>query len=150
MNRYVIALASLSFVAAGQAQTVHIPDTEGDVNFGTYITAALVKWKVPLRIVSSPENADYTLGSSGSTRKSKWHEGWITKRGESASAVVELLDRCGTVVWGAAAGDRSLRMDTLVGPFSKRGPKKVADRIARRLRTALKNGDVPKPPEACP
>ena len=35
MNRYVIALASLSFVAAGQAQTVHIPDTEGDVNFGS-------------------------------------------------------------------------------------------------------------------
>ena len=33
-------------------------------------------------------------------------------------------------------------MDVLVGSFAKSGPRKVADRIARRFQSALKSGKV--------
>ncbi len=146
----VVLAAALCAPASADGQAVHIADTEGDVNFGTYIKAAFGKWKVPLTIVSDPDQADYRLLSSGSSRKGKWREGLLTQRGETASAAVEMIDRCGIVVWSEAAGDRSLRMDALVGPFAKRGPKKVADWIAKRLRTAPRKGQVPRPADFCP
>ena len=119
------------------------------MRIAAYIKAALGKWNVPLQLVADPDKAQDKLQASGSSRKGQWHEGWLTQRGEKTSAAVEMVDRCGNIVWTEAAGDRSRRMDVLVGPFSKQGPKKVADRIAKRLKADLKKNKLAKPAEPC-
>ena len=114
-------------------------------DFSIYLKPALMKWKVPLRIVTGPAKADMVLDSSGTSRARRWHEGILTHRGETSRAAVEVVDRCGNLLWSMAAGDRSLRMDVLVGPFAKSGPRKVADRIIKRFKSALKSGKVVAP-----
>ena len=146
---FVLSAAILLLPGTSTAQSVYIADSEGEVNFGAYIRAAFGKWKVPVQVVSDPDKAQYKLQASGSSRKGQWHEGWLTQRGEKTSAAVEMVDRCGNIVWTEAAGDRSRRMDMLVGPFSKQGPKKVADRIAKRLKADLKKKKLAKPAESC-
>ena len=148
-----VALAALpgqSSAAEAVGSTVHVLESaESDVSFDNLIKAALSKWKVPLILTNDPEQADYILGSAGSHRKTKWHEGLLTQRGETSRASVELSDRCGNIAWIESAGDRSLFMDSLVGPFAKNGPKKVADRIAKRLKKALRSGNVLPPAAKC-
>lgn len=112
-------------------------------------------------------------------RKKKWHEGVLSPRQETFAAAVELVDRCGDVAWSETAGDlpaiqaragyvvldqRKLgadlpegnaaevrvSMDRIVGAAFKGGPQKAANRIARRLRTAILRGEVRVSPRSCP
>lgn len=112
-------------------------------------------------------------------RKKKWHEGVLSPRQETFAAAVELVDRCGDVAWSETAGDlpaiqaragyvvldqRKLgadlpegnaaevrvSMDRIVGAAFKGGPQKAANRIARRLRTAIRRGEVRVSPRSCP
>lgn len=50
---------------------------------------------------------------------------------------------------GSAAEVR-VSMDRLVGAVFKGGPQKAANRIARRLRTAIRRGEVRVSPRSCP
>ena len=141
-----------SSVSNAQAigSSVHVPQSgQGNTDLANYIKAALAKWKVPLLLSNNSNDADYVLLSGGEKRDRKWHEGVLTSRGATITATVELTDRCGNVAWIESAGDRSLLMDSLVGPFSKQGPRKVADRIAKRLKKALKAGKVLPPAKSC-
>lgn len=130
-----------------QQSTICIPDTDDEKNLGAHIRHAFSKWKVPVQIVDEEhqEQAQYILSTDATHRNRKWHEGWLTYRGEFSSGIVTLRDQCGGIAWSEAAGDRSMRIETLVGPFAKKGPRKVADRIARRFKNALKEGTVAKP-----
>lgn len=112
-------------------------------------------------------------------RKKKWHEGVLSPQQETFAAAVELVDRCGDVAWSETAGDlpaiqaragyvvldqRKLgadlpegnaaevrvSMDRIVGAAFKGGPQKAANRIARRLRTAIRRGEVRVSPRSCP
>ena len=120
----VLAAATLLLPGTSNAQSLYIADSEGEVNFGAYIKAALGKWNVPLQLVADPDKAQYKLQASGSSRKGQWHEGWLTQRGEKTSAAVEMVDRCGNIVWTEAAGDRSRRMDVLVGRSASRAQRR--------------------------
>ena len=161
-----------------QTRSVHIPESFGSVSLRTQLNAAFGKQRIPLAIASEPRDADYVLQSfavSREDRKKKWHEGVLSPQQESFAVVVKLLDRCGDVAWVETAGDLPaiessvgyvpndpraepglsqaevrVSMDRLVGAISKRGPEKVANRIARRLRAAIRRGDVRVSPRTCP
>lgn len=119
----------------------------------------------------------HAIAMSRGEGKEKWHEGWLTPRRASAAAAVQMLDRCGSVAWSETAGDLPdldvgvvaapfgtgpepaepgpqqtrirVGIDKLVGRLAKGGPEKVADRIARRLRTAIRHGEVRPSPRSC-
>jgi hypothetical protein len=50
-----------------------------------------------------------------------------------ATGAVSIVDKAGTVLWSAEAGDRSL----LLGPIKRGGQRKVADRLVHELKKAM-------------
>ena len=145
LSGYSIYVESATVPEAAESDPKRKAHEHRQDDFSIYLKPALMKWKVPLRIVTDRAKADMILDSSGTTRARRWHEGILTHRGESSRAAVEVVDRCGNLLWSMSAGDRSLRMDVLVGAFAKRGPRKVADRITQRFKSALKSGKVAAP-----
>ena len=174
----MVAIFAIPECGYGQTRTVHIADSLGNVGFRAHLNAAFSGLKVPLKVVSDPSEADYVLQSfvvSREGRKRKWHEGVLTPQQETAAAEVVMLDRCGAIAWSETAGDLPtleaaavfdasggsfepgphqtqvrVSMDALVGRLAKGGPKKVANRIARRLRTSVRKGEVRVSPKSCP
>ena len=161
-----------------QPRTVHIRESLGSVTFRAHLNAAFGKLKVPLAITRELHSADYVLQSYAVSRKDgrlKREESTHSPRQESAAVVVKLVDRCGDVAWSETGGelpelesravfvpresdanpaitrvDVRMRMDRLLGGLTKSGSKKLANRIARRLRTAIRRGDVRVSPRTCP
>ena len=76
-------------------------------DFSVYLTPAFMKWNVLLRIVADADKADMILANSGTSRARRWHEGRLTHRGESSRVAVEVVDRCGNLLWTESARDRS-------------------------------------------
>ena len=56
---------------------IYIEELEQDLD--GYVKAEIVKKKVRLVVVGSPEKADYILtGTTTEEQKRKWHSGWLT------------------------------------------------------------------------
>jgi hypothetical protein len=100
-----------------------------------FLRAELMKKQVPIHIVLDVESADFVMTGASSERKGSWHEGWLSAEKDKATgSVMIFIKATKALVWAEEAGDRSL----LMGAWSRGGPRKVASRIADRLKDHLK------------
>ena len=100
--------------------------------FDGFISAEILKRKLPLTVVADERVADFII--TGSTNKGvhKWYDtvfgsGYERDRNQGNIRVIRVKDR--TVVWAGEAGDRSLWW----GALKKGGQRKVADRIVGKM-----------------
>jgi hypothetical protein len=96
-----------------------------------FLTAEILKKKVPVKLVLDAEQADFVMTGASSERKGSWHEGWLSTEKDKASGSVMVVSKASKeLVWAEEAGDRSL----MLGAWARGGPRKVASRIADRLK----------------
>jgi hypothetical protein len=120
-------------VPFGPGAKIFIEKMEGGLD--GFLTAEIVKKKVPVSIVLDEETADFIMTGAGSERKGTWHEGWLTADKDKATGAVMIVAKAKKeLVWAEEAGDRSLWL----GSLARGGPRKVASRIADRLKDYLK------------
>ena len=105
-----------------------------------YIKAEIIKKRVPVRVVDSLEDAEYEMRGTEQFRDAKWHEGWLTAEGEKTHAAIEVVDREGVLVWANEAGDRDLWW----GNWTRKGHRKVADRLVKKFKKAVQKHDTTK------
>jgi hypothetical protein len=120
-------------VPFGPGAKIFIVKMEGGLD--GFLTAEFMKKKVPVTVVLDEESADFIMTGSGSERKGSWHEGWLSAEKDKASGSVMIISKAEKkLIWAEEAGDRSLWL----GSFARSGPRKVASRIADRLKDHLK------------
>lgn len=100
--------------------------------FDGFISAELLKRKLPLTVVNDERSADFII--TGGTNKGvhKWYDtvfgsGYERDRNQGNIRVIRVKDQ--TVVWAGEAGDRSFWF----GAIKKGGQRKVADRIVGKM-----------------
>jgi hypothetical protein len=122
-----------SLCSAGKVQTRSIPagstiyvDTNN--GFDTFVLAALQSKRVPLRLVSSRENADYVLDSS------LFHTGELVATpkfavaGRISEAAFKLTAKSGDIIWAYAVTKGLLTA----------GKQSVAEACAKHLKEIVK------------
>ena len=131
----VLAMA----VPAGAQESIHpgaklfVAPMDGGLD--GFLRAELMKQKVPVILVSSEDGAEFILTGEAQERKSGWSEGWLTTKKDNSTGSVTLLSVSDkSIIWAEEAGDRSLMM----GGLSRGGPRKVASRIAGKLKDFVK------------
>ena len=88
-----------------------------------------------MTLVSSEDQAEFIMTGESQDRKSGWSEGWLTTKKDNATGSVTILSAATkNIIWAEEAGDRSLMM----GGLSRGGPRKVASRIADKLKDFIK------------
>lgn len=102
----------------------------------SYIKAEVVKQKIKLLIVGSPDDADYVMvGTSTEEERRKWHEGWLTAERDKTAGSVSIVKRADkSLVWAGEAGDRSIWW----GALKRGGHRKVAARLVQQLKKHVK------------
>ena len=100
--------------------------------FDGFISAEMMKRKLPLTIVADEDAADFIITGGTGKGVHKWYDtvfgsGYERDRNQGNIRVVRIKDR--TVVWAGEAGDRSLWF----GAWKKGGQRKVADRIVGKM-----------------
>ena len=100
--------------------TIYIEKT--DFDFHVYLKAAIIKKKLPLKVVRKKENADFHL------RGTAQHA-----RGKRFTAALEIWNRQDVLVWAAEAGGGSL-YDRAVGGLDLR---KAASNLANKLKKVI-------------
>jgi hypothetical protein len=122
-------------VKFGKGASVYIEEMQGDLD--GFLRAELMKKKVPVTVVLDETAADFIMTGSASERKSSWSEGWLTPDKDNSTGAVMIVAKANkAMVWAEEAGDRSL----LWGSLARGGPRKVASRIADRLKEYLNKG----------
>jgi hypothetical protein len=121
-------------VAFGPGVALLIDEMDGDLD--GFLRAEIMKKKVPVNLVIDKEAADFIATGSASERKGSWHEGLLTTEKDKATGAVSIVSKTGQIVWAEEAGDRSLMWGSA---FSRGGPRKVASRLADRLKDYMKN-----------
>jgi len=113
---------------------IYIEDMENDLD--GFIRAEMVKRKVPLNILLSPEGADYILtGTLVIQEKRSWHEGWLSAEKDHNIANIMIVDpKDNRLLWASEAGDRSWWW----GALKRGGPRKTAERLVNNLKKAIK------------
>lgn len=109
--------------------------------FDSFITAALVREKVPVVIVTDEALADYVITGVAVKGSNKWYDTLFDKgkdRNQGSITVLRRTDK--TVAWAGAAGDRSFWFASI----KKTGLQKVAGRLAHRMRQELFKGTKKK------
>jgi hypothetical protein len=105
---------------------------EGDLD--GFIRAEITKEKVPIRLVLEWDAADLVMIGSSAEKKGKWHEGWLTAKGDRAQGNISVIDpREKVVIWSSEAGDRSMWK----GAWSRGGERKVAERLVNNLKKVV-------------
>jgi hypothetical protein len=117
----------------GPGVKVYIEKMDGGLD--GFLRAELMKKKVPVFVVLDLDAADFVMTGASSERKGSWHEGWLSQEKDHATGSVMIFSKeTKSLVWAEEAGDRSL----LFSSFTRGGPRKVASRIADRLKDHLK------------
>jgi hypothetical protein len=131
----LVALVAITSVSSAQSAkpTLYIQPTED--GFQTYITAAIHKKKVPVTVVTSPENATYMLATA-EVEVEKVTTGrklvnclfaYCGGNEDKASTSVQMTDPSGAVVWSYAVNK---------GRGSK-NRQSMAEAIAKHLKEHL-------------
>ena len=139
MLGFAFVLVATLAAAEGTAKSfapgvkIYVEKMEGGLD--GFLRAEMMKKKVPVTIVLDAEAADFIMTGASSDRKNTWHEGWLSAQKDNASGSVMIFDKATKdLVWAEEAGDRSL----MWGSLARGGPRKVASRIADRLKDHLK------------
>jgi hypothetical protein len=119
----------------GPGIKLYVEKMTGDLD--GFLRAEIMKKKVPVVIVLDESTADFIMKGASSERKGSWHEGWLSAEKDKASGSVMVVSKASNeLVWAEEAGDRSL----MLGAWARGGPRKVASRIADRLKDYLNKG----------
>ena|SRR5688572_18739409 len=142
----LILLSAIIVLLVGQVQgQTRLPDiVEPKVfvapmenGFDAFVTAALVREKVPVVIVTDEALADYIITGVAVKGSNKWYDTFFDKGKDRNQGSITVLYRAEkTVAWAGAAGDRSFWFASI----KKTGFQKVAGRLAHRMRLELFNG----------
>ena len=92
----------------------------------------MVKPKVPLEVLLTPEGADYILtGNLMIQEKRSWHEGWLSAEKDHNIANIMIVDpKEKKMIWASEAGDRSWWW----GSLKRGGQRKTAERLVNNLK----------------
>jgi hypothetical protein len=127
MRHLLVLLFVLPLYATDQpcGSTIFIAPMDGGLD--GYIRARMVEQAIPIQIVMEKDKADFVM--SGSAQQSQDH--WYAATTDKNTGEVTIIDKNGTFVWSAAAGDRNIWW----GRLAKHGPEKVAERIVDKLKS---------------
>jgi hypothetical protein len=102
-------------------------------NLDGFISAEIVKKKLPVSLTMDESSADYVLTGSSIKADDKWyHVAFGGKdKNEGNVALIRVKDK--TIVWAGEAGDRSI----MWGGWKRGGERKVADRIVSKMKQEL-------------
>ena len=137
----VLALLALTFtqaVAQNKSEKpslagkkIFIAPMKGDLH--PFISAEIVKKKLPLVVVREKKKAHYILAGSFIKSDEKWHHTafGVTDQNEGSVRLINVKNN--TLVWAGGAGDGSL----LLGGWSRGGQSKVAGRIVNKMKKEL-------------
>ena len=99
-------------------------------NLDGFISAEIVKRKLPVIVTTEENTADYVLTGTSIKADDKWYHTVFggKDKNEGNVALIRVKDK--TLVWAGEAGDRSMWW----GAWSRGGQRKVADRIISKLK----------------
>ena len=102
-------------------------------NLRPFITAEIVKQKLPFVVVTDEKKAQYILAGSFIKGDEKWYHTTlgVTNKNEGSVRLLNVKNK--TLVWAGEAGDRSLPL----GGWSRGGQRKVAGRIVSKMKKDL-------------
>jgi hypothetical protein len=129
-----VALLAVALCCSAASRQATIPSgsaiyVDSSNGFDKFLTAAFQSQHLALRVVSSPEEADYTFDS---TVMPTWDV--VRKGGKRRSAAaVKLTSKSGEVIW----------RHTVTPAILKRGGQSMADDCARNMKSIV--AKAPKP-----
>jgi hypothetical protein len=102
-------------------------------NLEGFISAEIIKQKLPLSITTDENSADYVLTGTSIKADDRWYHVVFGGKDKNEGNVTLISTKQKTVVWAGEAGDRSMWW----GGFKRGGERKVADRIVSRMKKDL-------------
>lgn len=131
-----IVLFAFVCVTAQDRPRLFIAPMENGLN--EFLTAAIIKVKLPVQLVISDENADYVIIGKAIKGEGKWYDtifGTEKDRNQGSITLLKASDK--SIVWAGSAGDKRGFWDTA---WSKGGQRRVAERLAKQLKKEYFNG----------
>jgi hypothetical protein len=123
-----LAFSSFTFAQTAQPKVFVAAMDEG---FDSFISAALLKNKVPVTITADEAQADYIITGQAVKGQNKWYDtvfGSERDRNQGSIKMLRVSDK--SIVWAGAAGDKSM----WYGAMKRGGQAKVSNRLARLLK----------------
>jgi hypothetical protein len=111
---------------------IYVAPMEGKLD--GFISAELVKKKLPIVVVIDEKDADFIITGASIKGDDKWFHsvfGTGKDKNEANIQVVSVKERA--VIWAGEAGDRSL----FWGNMRRGGQRRVADRLVDKLKSDL-------------
>jgi hypothetical protein len=98
-----------------------------------FIAAEFVKQKIPFVIVTEEKLADYVMSGASLHEDDHWYNVVFGGKDKNEGNVRLLDVKTRQMVWAGEAGDRSLWFSA----FRRGGERKIADRIAHKIKAEL-------------
>jgi hypothetical protein len=108
---------------------IYIAQMEGGLD--GFIAPELLKKHIPVVVVTQESDAEHILSGGSLKADDHWYNTVFGGKDKNEVRLLNIKDR--TMVWAGEAGDRSLWWANL----KQGGQRKVADRIARRMKKDL-------------
>lgn len=123
--------AQASLVAPGAS--VFIAPMEGGLN--SFLSAEIIKQKLPVQIVLDETKADYVITGSMVTAENKWQDVAAQifiggNRDRTQGSIMLINPKNKSLVWSGNAGDRSFWL----GALARKGQRKLAIRLVKLMR----------------
>lgn len=107
--------------------------TKGEGGLDGFIAPEILKKKIPVTVVTEESAAEYILTGGSLKADDHWYNTVFNGKDKNEGNVRLLSVKDKTLVWAGEAGDRSL----LWGNLRRGGQRKVADRIAKQMKSDL-------------
>lgn len=129
-------LAVTCAIAYGQTKVpsgskIYIVEMKGELH--TFLTAEILKAKLPVTVITEEKDADFILVGASLKADDRWfHTVFGGKdKNEGSAQLVSVKDKA--VAWAGEAGDRSL----WAGGWKRGGQRKVAERLVKQMKKDL-------------
>lgn len=110
---------------------VFVSKMENDLD--GFLTTEIIKKKIPFTLVTDEKEAEFILVGASIKGDDKWYHTVFGGKDKNEGNVQIVSVKEKSIVWAGEAGDRSL----LWGSFRRGGQRKVADRIASKMKKDL-------------
>jgi len=140
MRLLLAALLTASVAFAQGVPRVFISPMQG--NLDGFIAAEIIKQHLPVLVVTDESAAQFVLVGLSLHEDDRWyHIAFGTFKDRNEGNVRLLNVQAKTMVWAGEAGDRSL----IYGALRRGGQRKIAQRIAERMKKEYFNGTYVSP-----
>lgn len=147
LSRKSINLLSISFIfiallglANGQSATlskvpsgskIYVTEMKGELH--SFLTAEIIKAKLPVTVVTDDKDADFVIVGASLKADDKWYHTVFggKDKNEGSAQLIKVKDK--SIVWAGEAGDRSL----WAGGWKRGGQRKVAERLVKQMKKDL-------------